>query len=48
MLQAIRGKDNPYERLLSALAATLHRDFPEIALPEQNVELPVLSQEVAE
>jgi nitrate reductase delta subunit len=47
MSQAIRGKDNPYEHLLSALAVMLHNDFPEIKLPEAKVELPVLAQEVA-
>jgi nitrate reductase delta subunit len=47
MLQAVRGKENPYEGLLSALAVMLHEDFPEIRLPEPKVELPVFSQEVA-
>jgi nitrate reductase delta subunit len=46
MLQAIGGKRNPYEGLLSAIALLLRTDFPEIDLPEIKVELPVLPQEV--
>lgn len=46
MIQAMRGKNNPYEKLLHSLAVVLRSDFPEIPLPESKVELPVLPQEV--
>lgn len=46
MIQAMRGKNNPYEKLLHSLAMVLRSDFPEISLPESKVELPVLPQEV--
>jgi nitrate reductase delta subunit len=46
MVQAIRGKNNPYEQLLHSLATVMRLDFPEVLLPESKVELPVLPQEV--
>lgn len=46
MIQAIRGKNNPYDQLLHALAVLFRVDFPEIPLPTIKVELPVLLEEV--
>lgn len=46
MMQAIRGKKNPYEELLHSLARLMRLDFPEIPLSQDKLELPVLSQEV--
>ena len=45
MIRAMRGKRNPYEKLLHCLTLVMRSDFPEIPLPENNVELPVLPQE---
>jgi nitrate reductase delta subunit len=45
MLVALRGKQNPYEHVLKALAFALREDFPEIPL-YSNVALPVISREV--
>lgn len=47
MVQALTGKNNAYEDLLSSIAVMLRNDFPEIPLPETKVELPVLPEEVA-
>lgn len=47
MIHALQGKNNAYEDLLSCVAVMLRNDFPEIALPETKVELPVLPEEVA-
>ncbi|HWR35901.1 MAG TPA: hypothetical protein VN622_08555 [Clostridia bacterium] len=46
MWEAMRGKNNPYEKLLQSLAALLNLDFPDIPPPETKVELPILPQEV--
>lgn len=46
MMQAMRDKNNPYEKLLHSLAEVMRSDYPEISLPEVKVELPVLPQEV--
>lgn len=46
MIQAIRGKNNPYEQLLQSLAILFRLDFPNIPFPEPRVELPVLPEEV--
>lgn len=46
MIQALRGKNNPYEQLLQSLAVLFRLDFPEIPLPQPKVELPVLPEEV--
>lgn len=47
MIQALQGKNNSYEGLLSSIAVMLRNAFPEIPLPETKLELPVLPEEVA-
>ncbi|HWR14132.1 MAG TPA: hypothetical protein VN577_04860 [Terriglobales bacterium] len=47
MIQALQGKNNVYEDLLTCVAVMLRNDFPEISLPETKIELPVLPEEVA-
>jgi len=47
MLDAIRGKNNPYERVLEAARLFVHEDFPELpaqlATPKREPELRVLA-----
>jgi nitrate reductase delta subunit len=45
MSHAIRDKKNPYEKLLHCLAVLMRSDLPEIPLPDNKVELPVLPRE---
>jgi nitrate reductase delta subunit len=46
MIEAVQSKTTPYRHLLRALACEMRHDFPEIPLPTNKVELPVLSHEV--
>lgn len=46
MMQTIRGKHNPYEHVLHAIAVLLRVDFPDIPMPEPKAELTILPEEV--